>query len=95
MCLTIPGRVIRVDTSDPLAPVATVDFGGSSRTVSLLYAPEARVGSYVLVQAGFATTVVPEAEALEALSYHAELSRSATEPSPAGEGRSSSAVSEG
>ena len=75
MCLTIPGRIVEVDASDPLARTARVDFGGTTRTASLLYLPEAHVGNYVLVQAGFATAVVPEAEALEALAYHAELSQ--------------------
>lgn len=69
MCLAIPGRVTRIDASDPDARVARVDFEGVEKTVQLLYTPEAEVGSYVIVHAGFATQVIPEAEALEALAY--------------------------
>jgi len=67
MCLTIPGRIERIDGTAVLERTAQVDFEGVRRTVQLIYLPEARVGDYVLVQAGFATTRVPEAEALEAL----------------------------
>jgi hydrogenase expression/formation protein HypC len=73
MCLTVPGKVVSVDGTDPASREARVDFGGTVRTVNLLYAPEAEVGSYVIVHAGFATAVIPEAEALEALGYVREL----------------------
>ncbi len=73
MCLTIPGRVLSVglDPSNPGA--ASVDFAGSVKPVSLLYLPEAKVGDYVLVHAGFATEVVPKDEALESLRHWAEI----------------------
>jgi hydrogenase expression/formation protein HypC len=76
MCLTIPGRVVSIDATDPELRLARVDFGGIERTVQLLYTPEAEVGSYVVVRAGFATSVLPEAEALESLAYSRELARS-------------------
>lgn len=67
MCLAIPGRIVSVERSDPMQPVATVDFEGRLKTASLLYVPEADVGDYVIVQSGFAIRRVEEAEALEAL----------------------------
>jgi hydrogenase expression/formation protein HypC len=79
MCLTVPGRVVSIDATDPELPLARVDFGGIEKTVQLLYTPEAEVGSYVVVRAGFATSVLPESEALEALAYSRELADSAPE----------------
>jgi hydrogenase expression/formation protein HypC len=66
MCLAIPGRIERVTSTPEGDRVAEVDFDGERRTVHLLYLPEAQVGDYVVVHARFATTLVPEAEALEA-----------------------------
>jgi len=74
MCLTVPGRILRIEAADPEIRSAEVDFGGAHRQVSLLYTPDATVGSYVIVHAGFATEVLPEDEAREALEYVRQLS---------------------
>ena len=47
--------------------MARVDFGGVTREACLAYLPDAAVGDYVLVHAGFAITMVDEAEALQTL----------------------------
>lgn len=63
MCLGIPGRVDRIDGG-----MATVEFGGAGRQVSLELVPEeVRVGDYVLVHAGFALERIDEDEARETL----------------------------
>ncbi|EQD73757.1 hydrogenase assembly chaperone hypC/hupF, partial [mine drainage metagenome] len=67
--LAVPARVVAIDETDPTSRVATVDANGSPKRVVLIYTPEVAVGSYVVVQAGFATRLVPEAEALEAIEY--------------------------
>jgi hydrogenase expression/formation protein HypC len=67
MCLAIPARIEAIDDRDPAYPTATVETGGAPKTVQLIYVPEATVGSYVIVQAGFAVRLVPEPEALEAI----------------------------
>lgn len=63
MCLTYPGRIVRVN-----GEFASVDFGPSGVrdkiNVSLI---EAEVGSYVLVQGGFAIRVLTKEEADAAL----------------------------
>lgn len=66
MCLAVPGKIIAVASApaDPLGPTATVDFQGSRLEASLAMTPEARPGDWVLVHAGFALTVLDEAEAL-------------------------------
>ncbi len=73
MCLTIPGRILSIETSDPTSPMAVVDFAGVEKRVNMIYLPEAKVGNYVLVHAGFATDTMDEAEAREALRYAAEM----------------------
>lgn len=80
MCLGIPGRIESIAGTDPLTRTASVDFEGQRRTVRLLYLPEATVGDYVLVQAGYATSCVPPDEALEALA----LARGTVLPAPVG-----------
>jgi hydrogenase expression/formation protein HypC len=73
MCLAIPGRIVRLTEETPENRVAEVDFAGTRRSVNLLYLPEAIVGDYVVVHAGFATTLLPEAEALEAQAHYREI----------------------
>jgi hydrogenase expression/formation protein HypC len=82
MCLTIPGKIEEISEADPTARTARVDFSGIVKTVNLLYLPEAKAGDYVLVHAGFATEIVPEREALEALRYTAEMQALAQGASP-------------
>ena len=68
MCLGVPGRVLSIiQPSGGISqdPVATVDFQGSRVDVSLSLVPEAVVGSWVLVHAGFALTLLDEEEAAE------------------------------
>ncbi|MGW7298878.1 HypC/HybG/HupF family hydrogenase formation chaperone [Streptomyces sp. NPDC054829] len=66
MCLGIPGRVLEIHDDAGLR-MATVDFGGVRREVCLDCTPGARVGSYVIVHVGFATTEIDETEARRTL----------------------------
>jgi hydrogenase expression/formation protein HypC len=63
MCLAVPGRIVSILGEDPIIRSGRVDFGGVVKEINLAYAPEARVGDYVLVHVGFAMTVIDEAEA--------------------------------
>ena len=70
MCLAIPGRVVHVDSAtDPAFRMATVDFTGITKSISLSLTPEAQVGDYVLVHVGFALTVISEEEAEKTLAF--------------------------
>ena len=64
MCLAVPARVISIDDQ-----LASVEVQGVRRAASLMLLPEAAVGDYVLVHAGFAMQIVDheEAERIEAL----------------------------
>jgi hydrogenase expression/formation protein HypC len=73
MCLTVPGRIVSVTEETPQVRTARVDLGGTFRTANLMYTPEAQVGDFVIVQAGFATRTLSEAEAREALEYYHQL----------------------
>jgi hydrogenase expression/formation protein HypC len=73
MCLAVPGQILSVSDDPPLLRSAKVDFGGVAKTISLAYAPEARVGDYVLVHVGFAISVIDEAEARRVFDYLTEI----------------------
>lgn len=62
MCLAIPGQVIKVN-EDELMRMGKVDFGGVTCEACLAYVPEAQVGDYVIVHAGFAISRLDEVEA--------------------------------
>ena len=58
MCLAVPARIVEREDM-----VATVDVGGVQRQVSMLLLPEAQIGDYVLIHAGFAMQQIDEEEA--------------------------------
>jgi len=64
MCLGIPGKVIKVFEQDG-TPMASVDFDGVEQTVCIATTPEAQVGQYILVHAGFSLNVLSDTEASE------------------------------
>ncbi|MBX6387623.1 MAG: HypC/HybG/HupF family hydrogenase formation chaperone [Frankia sp.] len=72
MCLGIPGRIVEI-WDDRGTRMAVVDFGGVTKTVCLAYLPEAVVGEYTIVHAGFGITLLDERSALETLAMFAEL----------------------
>lgn len=73
MCLGIPGKIESITEGD-LRP-ARVSFGGNLKEVSLVYTPEAQVGEYVIVHAGFAISRVNEEEARQTFAYLEQLEK--------------------
>ncbi|MGA7122186.1 MAG: HypC/HybG/HupF family hydrogenase formation chaperone [Polyangiaceae bacterium] len=71
MCLGVPGRVLGVTDGD--LRMASVEFGGIVKQVSLAYVPEAHAGDYVIVHVGFAISRLDEAEAARVFSYLREM----------------------
>jgi hydrogenase expression/formation protein HypC len=63
MCLAIPGELVAITPGD--LPMGRVVFGGVTKDVCVAYVPEAQVGDFVLVHAGFAIARV-DAEAARA-----------------------------
>ena len=82
MCLAVPGRIERT-WSDRGTPMATVDFGGVHKDICLAYAPDATTGQYALVHAGFAISLVDEAQASETLRLLAEIGEIEARTEPA------------
>ena len=68
MCLAVSAKIIEIQDA-----LATVELRGVRRSVSLMLLPEAKVGDYVLVHAGFAMQVVGEADAAEREALWAEM----------------------
>jgi len=67
MCLAVPGKLISAEEIGDNR-LGMVDLGGQQRQVFLDFIPEARVGEYVLVHAGFAISRLDEEEAEQ--TYH-------------------------
>jgi len=59
MCLATPGKIISLFQQDGMQ-MGNVDFGGVTKTVCLEYVPQAAIGCYVMVHAGFAIEQVDE-----------------------------------
>lgn len=68
MCLALPMRITAVDGA-----LATIASAGLEQRASLMLVPDAKVGDYVLVHAGFAISVLDEAEANETLELLREI----------------------
>ncbi len=71
MCLGIPGEIRSVIDGELRG--GTVAFGGIVKEVCLAYVPEARVGDYVVVHAGFAISVIDPQAAARVFSYLDEI----------------------
>jgi hydrogenase expression/formation protein HypC len=68
MCLAIPMQLIERSEWD-----GTAELRGVQRQVSLMLCPEAQVGEYVLVHAGYAITTVDAEEARKTLEILDEI----------------------
>jgi hydrogenase expression/formation protein HypC len=78
MCLGVPGRVVTCWQQEGTT-MASVDYGGTTQQVCLVYAPEAGVGDHVIVHAGFAIAVLDEQAAAETLALLATLDTEAVD----------------
>ena len=68
MCLAVPVMIQNIEGAQ-----AMVELGGVRRMISLVLTPEAGVGNYVLVHAGYAIGIVDEEEAKETLHLFEEM----------------------
>lgn len=68
MCLAVPGKIIEIQDL-----LATVDINGVTRKISLMLLPEAIVGQFVLVHAGFAIQTIDEEEVKKTLELFKEI----------------------
>ena len=77
MCLAIPALIKIIEDKE-----AEVDIGGITRRISLWLTPEAGVGDYVLMHAGYAINILAQDEAEETLKLLGELAGLAAEEKP-------------
>ncbi len=66
MCLAVPGKIVKLlqnDDQNAVAKTALIDFHGSRVEVSLALVPDAELGAWVLVHAGYAIQTIDILEA--------------------------------
>lgn len=80
MCLAIPAEVKELDET---TRQGVVDVMGVTRTASFDLTPQAQVGDYVLIHAGFAIEVIDAQSAQETLDLIAEFPELAADDIPA------------
>lgn len=80
MCLAIPGQIVSLSEASA-ERLGRINFGGIVKEASLAFTPDANVGDYVIVHAGFAISQLDESEAEAALAEFAALAALETEPS--------------
>ena len=73
MCLAIPGKIESIDNEDSFSRMGRVNFSGIVKEVSLAYVPDAKIGDYVIVHAGFAINTLDEEEARKVFTYLEEI----------------------
>ena len=73
MCLAVPGKITEIYEMGEMH-MCKVDFGGVTREACIQALPEAKLGDYVIVHAGFALSILSEQEAQETLDLLRELS---------------------
>lgn len=73
MCLAVPGKVLSIDSEDPLFRNGRVSFGGIVKQVNLACVPEAQKDDYVIVHVGVAISKLDEAEAQRVFEYLREM----------------------
>jgi hydrogenase expression/formation protein HypC len=68
MCVAVPALIVSLD-----GMAAEVDVEGVRRKTSIYLTPEAKVGDYVLMHAGFAIRVMDVKEAQETIALLKEI----------------------
>lgn len=68
MCLAIPARIEAIEGER-----ATVSLAGARAEAVIALTPEAKVGDWVLIHAGYAITIVDEKDARETFAILREI----------------------
>ena len=70
MCLAVPMKVISLEGG-----IGIAEMSGVKKKISFMMLPEAEVGDYVIVHAGFAIQKLNEEEAQKTLDLFREMAR--------------------
>jgi len=68
MCLAVPAQITLINGTE-----AEVKIGSITKKASLWLTPQAKAGDYVLLHAGYAISIVDQAEAEETLALFREM----------------------
>lgn len=70
MCIAAPAKIVEIDTE---SNICAADFGGVVQNARLDLLPEAEIGDYVLIHAGYAIEKLSEEAAKESLEAWEDL----------------------
>ena len=73
MCIPSIGRIVSLGEGDGPGRTAQAEVDGEMRTISLACLPDARIGDYVSLHAGFALAVLSEKAARSRIGLIAQL----------------------
>lgn len=74
MCLGIPGKIVeRYEIAG--TRMCKVDFGGVIQEACIETLPEAKIGDYTIIHAGFALSLLSEEDAQETLTILREIAQ--------------------
>lgn len=72
MCLAVPAKITRLEDSG----LGAVDYLGTEVKANFSLVPQAKMGDWVIIHAGFAISVMDAKEARETLQLFRELAES-------------------
>ena len=70
MCIAAPAKIVEIDRE---SNICAADFGGVKQNAKLDLLPDAEIGDYVLIHAGYAIEKLSEQAAQESLESWDEL----------------------
>jgi hydrogenase expression/formation protein HypC len=74
MCLAVPAKIKSIKNS-----TANVEISGVTYEASLMLTPEAKIGDYVIIHAGFAIQILDQQEAEETLKLFSDIDKATQE----------------
>ena len=74
MCLAVPAKIKSIKNS-----TANVEISGVTYEASLMLTPEAKIGDYVILHAGFAIQILDRQEAEETLKLFEDINQATKE----------------
>jgi len=70
MCLAVPAKIKSIHND-----TATVEISGVSYEANLMLTPEAKIGDYVILHAGFAIQILDQKDAEETLKLFEDIEK--------------------
>jgi hydrogenase expression/formation protein HypC len=70
MCIAVPAKIKSINSD-----TATVEISGVSYEANLMLTPEAKIGDYVILHAGFAIQILDQKDAEETLKLFEDIEK--------------------